>query len=161
MENCCVSLFNASHLRVFNLKDFKSVGKINIPENDINCFNFIFNYQALVVTTIQDNVFILDIQNWNPLSILFTKIDNSIFPKNQISKHIDSKMVDFNKSIVSLSFSDGTVCTLEIYKSEGKISNKLIDKFNMFEYHISKSDDIQIAQLYQNLTNYRVKYLTN
>lgn len=117
---------------------------------------FIFNNTGLIITTLQDHVFILDIQNWDPLSILYTEIDNSFMPKNQFFSHIDTKMISETKSLCLLSFSDGTSTVLEVEKIQGRIQSKVIDKFCMFEYQIAKSEDADIVELYQNLTKYRV-----
>jgi len=117
---------------------------------------FIFNNQGLIVTTLQDHVFIIDIQNWDPLSVLYTEIDNSFMPKNQFFSHIDTKHITENRSLCLLSFSDGTSTVLELEKVQGRIQSKVLDKFCMFEYQIAKSEDADIVELYQNLTKYRV-----
>jgi hypothetical protein len=139
------------------MSTLKSVGQIQIPDNDINCFNFIFNQQGLIISTLQDKLFVLDIQNWDPLSLLYTEINGDFLPANQMSKFIDSKVLSTHKSLAALSFSDGTICILEISKNNTKIEHIVIDKFNIFEYHISKSDDIHTAELFKNLTKFRVR----
>jgi hypothetical protein len=147
-------------LRLFNMKDnkFKSIGKVNLPENEINCFGLIFNSQGIVLTTLQDRLFVFDVQNWEVLNILFTEIETSLFnlPKNQFYKSIDTKNINPNKTLVLFTFSDGTVALLSFEKDNGKITANLIDKFNMFEYHISKSDDTNISDLYKSLIKIRV-----
>jgi hypothetical protein len=140
------------------MSTLKSVAQISIPENDINCFNYIFNHQGLLVSTLQDKLFVLDVQNWDPLSVLFTEINGDFLPHNQMSKYIDSKTISTHKSLVALSFSDGTICILEISKNNTKVDHVVLDKFNIFEYHITKSDDIHTAELFKNLTTFRVTF---
>ncbi len=132
------------------------MGKIKIPDNDINCVQYIFKDQGFLVSSIQDRLFVLDVQNWDPLSVFFSEIDNDFMPKNQFFKYIDSKNISNTKSLALMSFSDGTCTVISIEKSLGKVDSSIVDKFNMFEYHISKSEDIQTAELYQNLTKFRV-----
>lgn len=141
-----------------NDQNYKFLGKVNIPENEINCFGMIFNNQGIILSTLQDKMFILDVQNWDKLNILFTEIDTSTFnfPKNQFYKYIDTKNINQNKSLALFSFSDGSIMLLSIEKDNGRITTSVVDKFNMFEYHISKSDDVNIAELYKNLTKIRV-----
>jgi WD40 repeat protein len=156
MENLSVALYDNSYLRVFNMKSLKSIGKLKIPDHDINNISFIFNYQGLILTTLQDKVYVLDVQNWEPLNVLYTEVENNFMPKNQFFKSVDTKNFSGGKSLAVMSFSDGTSVVLKIYKEKGKVETIIIDKFNMFEYHISKSDDVHIAEMYQNLTKYRV-----
>jgi len=150
-------LFNNNYLRVYNLETLKSLGKIKIPDNNINCVQYIFNNQGFIVSTLEDRLFIFDIQNWEPLSVLFSEIENDFMPKNQFFKYIDSKNIDNNKSLALMSFSDGTCTVISVEKNLGKIESTIVDRFNMFEYHISKSEDVQTAELYQNLTKFRVR----
>ena len=92
------------------------------------------------------------------MNILFTEIDTTQFnlPKNQFYKSIDTKSINPNKSLALFSFSDGTIVLLNVEKDNARITSSVIDKFNMFEYHIKKSDDVHIAELYKNLTKIRV-----
>ena len=82
-ENMCAVIYENSYLRIYNMKTLKSVGKLKIPDYDICLFNFVFNYQGLIVSTLQDKIFLFDIQNWDPLNVLYTEINNSFIPKNQ------------------------------------------------------------------------------
>lgn len=162
-DNVLISNYNKVFLRLFSLNDskFKPLGKVHIPENEINCFGLIFNNQGVVLSTLQDRMFVLDVQNWEILNILFTEIDTSTFnlPKNQFYKFIDTKNVNQSKSLALFSFSDGTIALLSFEKDNLRINVNVVDRFNMFEYHISKSDDVQIAELYKNLTKIRVNKL--
>jgi len=153
-------LYNNNYLRVYNLASLKSFGKIKIPENDINCVQYIFNDQGYLVSTLQDRLFVLDVQNWEPLSVLFSEIDNDFMPKNQFFKYIDAKNVSNNKTLALMAFSDGTCVVLGVEKNQGKVDSQIVDRFNMFEYHIAKSEDVQTAELYQNLTKFRVSKYT-
>jgi hypothetical protein len=138
------------------MSSLKSVGKLKIPENDISLFNFIFNYQGLVVTTLQDKIFIFDVQNWDPLNVLYTEISSSFIPKNQFFKSLDSKNITGSRALTVMAFGDGTTIVLSLSKSQGKIEANLIDRFNMFEYHILKSEDNSISDMYQNLSKFKV-----
>jgi len=152
-------LYNNNYLRVYNLATLKSLGKIKIPENDINCVQYIFNNQGFLVSTLQDRLFVLDVQNWEPMSLLFSEINNDFMPKNQFFKNIDTKSVSNNKSLALMAFSDGTCVVLSVEKNQGKVDSAIVDKFNIFEYHIAKSEDMQTAEMYHNLTKFRVKKL--
>jgi WD40 repeat protein len=156
-ENICAGLFNHTYLRFFDLNSFKNLGKVFIHQNEVNCMGFIFKNQGLILTTLQDNVYVLDVQNWDPLSVLFTEIDKTFMPRNQFFSNINTKHITDNLSLCLFSFSDGTVCVLEVEKIDNRITSKVIDKFCMFEYQIAKSEDADIVELYQNLTKYRVK----
>lgn len=149
-------LYNNNYIRVYNFSTLKSLGKIKIPENDINCVQYIFNDQGFLISSLQDRLFVLDVQNWEPLSVLFSEIENDFMPKNQFFKYIDTKNISNNKSLALMSFSDGTCIVVEVEKNLGKVESTIVDKFNMFEYHITKSEDMQTAELYQNLTKFRV-----
>jgi WD40 repeat protein len=148
-------------IRVYNMGKLKSLGKLALPENGIfiNNFKLIFNGNGIIVTTYQDKVFVIDIQNWDPLSVLYTETNSSYMPKNQLFKHIDSIEVTSHNSICSMSFSNGSIVILNITKVQSKIETEIIDKFNLFEYHMSKSEDLSTAELFKNLTKYRTNYI--
>lgn len=150
-------------IRVYNMAKLKSLGKIILPENGIyiNNFKLIFNGNGVIVTTYQDKVFVLDIQNWDPLSVLYTETNSTFMPKNQQFKHIDCLDINNNSSICSMAFSNGTIVIINIKKVNSKIETDIIDKFNLFEYHISKSEDLTTAELFKNLTKYRTDYISN
>ncbi len=156
-ENICSAIYDSSFLRIYNLDSMKSLGKIKIPENDISHISFILNNQAILVATQQDRLYVMDVQNWDPLNILYTEINNSHLPKNQFYKSIDTRNINLNKSLAAFSFSDGTCCVIMIEKNSGKIETSIVDTFNMFEYHISKSDDMFVGEMYKNLKNLRVR----
>jgi len=81
-DNVAVALYESS-VRVFNLTTLKSLGQIRIPDNEINIASYIFNNQGLFVSTNQDKLFVLLIQNWDPLSVLFTEVNNSFIPNTK------------------------------------------------------------------------------
>jgi WD40 repeat protein len=156
-ENICSVIYDTSFIRIYNLDSLKSLGKIKIPEFDISHMSFIFNDQGILVTTLQDKLFVMDVQNWDPLNVLYTEIDNLSLPKNQFYKSIDTKNINPTKTLAALSFSDGTCCVIMIEKNLGKIETSAVDIFNMFEYHIKKSDDMFVGEMYKNLKNLRVR----
>jgi len=159
LENICAVIYDSSFIRIYNLETLKSLGKIKIHDNDINHMSYIFNSQGLLVTTLQDKMFVLDVQNWDPLNVLYTEISNSFIPKNQFFKSIDTKEINFNKTISAFSFSDGTCIVISIEKIAGKIETSLLDKFNMLEHHIQNSDDVYVGDMYKNLSSLRVLLL--
>ena len=150
-------------LRVYNINQLKSIGKIVLPEPGvyINHFKLIFNGKGIIATTYQDKVFVFAVQNWNPVSILYTEADCDYIPKNQQFRHIDTIDIDNNTSICSISFSNGSVIIVKIIKNLGKngVETEVIDKFNIFEYHMSKSDDVNTAEMFKNLTKFKTNYL--
>ena len=160
-DNMCAAIYDSSYLRIYNMSSLKSVGKLKIPENDISLFNFIFNYQGLVVTTLQDKICIFDVQNWDPLNVLYTEINSSFIPKNQFFKSLDSKNITGSRALTAMAFGDGTTIVFSLSKSQGKIEANLIDRFNMFEYHILKSEDNSISDMYQNLSKFKVILIFN
>lgn len=160
-QNILIIHYDSSYLRLYNLSTLKSLGMIKIPDNNICNFDLIFNNQAILLTTYQEKLFIIDIQNWEPLSVLFSELtinSNGIIPKNQYCKSISSKNITNEKSYAVMSFSDGTVSTICIEKLNGKIETSIVDRFNMIEYHMSKGDDQQIKEMFGNISNYRSDY---
>lgn len=150
-------------LRVYNIDKLQSLGKINIPGSfyNINNFKLIFNGYGIIATTYQDKVFVFDIQNWNPLTLLFTETISDYIPKNQLFRHIDSLDLDENNSLCAMSFSNGSVVIIKIFKLKGSVECDIIDNYNIFEYHMSKSDDINTIELFKNLTEFRTNFLSN
>lgn len=161
-DNILIIHYDSSYLRLYNLTSLKSLGMLKIPDNNICNFELIFNNQAILLTTYQEKLFVIDIQNWDPLSVLFSELPfnpiSNIIPKNQYCKSISTKNITSEKSYAVMSFSDGTVSTICIEKINGKIETSIVDRFNMIEYHMSKGDDAQIKEMYSNISNYRSDY---
>ena len=147
-------------LRIYNMSKLKTLGKITIPENGVYISNFklIFNGSGILVTTYQDKVYVLDFQNWDPISVLYTECNNNYIPKNQQFKDIACLDINSHSSLCSMTFSNGTIILSNITKNQSKINMEIVDKFNLFEYHISKSEDLTTAELFKNLTKYRTNY---
>ena len=160
-DNILVIHYESSYLKIMNLSSLKSLGMVKIPDGDISHFHFLFNNQAILITTHQEKLFIIDVQNWEPLSLLHSElipIPPSI-PKNQYCKSLECKNITSEKAYAITSYSDGTVSTFLIEKISGKIEVTTIDTFNMIEIHMSKTDDNNIKEMYENLGKYRSDYM--
>lgn len=150
-----------TYLRIYNMNKLKSIGKVSIPDQGIfiNNFKLIFNGRGIIATTYQDKVYVIDVQNWDPVSLLYSETIGDYIPKNQQFKHIACLNIDNSCSVCSMSFSNGSIILLKIFKNQGFVESAIMDKFNIFEYHMSKSDDINTAELFKNLTKFKTNYL--
>lgn len=160
-ENILIIKYDSTYLRLYNLTQLKSLGIIKIPDYEISEFTLIFNNKGLLLTTCEEKYFIIDVQNWEPLSVLFSEVvpvPLSI-PKNYICHSLDSKSVTNDKSFAIAAYSNGLVITLLIEKINGKVEARTIDSFNMIEYHMSRTEDSNIKEMYNNLNNYRSDYI--
>lgn len=150
-------------IRVYDILNLKPLGKITIPEYNVNISSFkvIFNGKGIVASTYQNKIYVLTIENWNPLSLLYTELDNENIPEKQILKHVHGKDKSNYSTIVSFSFSNGQVNIFKIDKNNEKsnVDSILYDSFNIFDYHIQRSDDIKTHEIYKNLTKFQSDYL--
>lgn len=156
IDSLVIVLFKSGCLRVYDIDHEKALGKINIPGKIMNCVGFAFNYQGLVATSSSDELFVIDIQSYRPLSVMFTQVISTFIPPNQSFTFIDFYPIDNFASCSLICFSDGTTSVIGFKKDNNEIKSNLVDSFNMFEYHIQKSEDPEIAKLYKNLTTVRV-----
>ena len=155
-DNILLTLYESSYISIFNIKTLKSLGSIEIPNEDIFRYNFIFNNSSIILITHQKNIYLIQIQSWDPLSMLFTLID---IPRNdQKCQGIICKNEDVKKSYACFYFSDGGVFIYFMEEINGKININLSDKFNMIELHASKYNDDNSKELYDNLINYKSDY---
>ena len=160
-ENILLSLYENSFIRVYNMSNLKSLGLIQIPNEDISQFDLCLNNNGIILTTNHDKIYLIQIQNWQPLSLLYTDITNNLInylPKNQNCKSIKSKSISNEKSYVCCCYSDGNVLIFTIEKLNGKIEVNLIDKYNMIEIHMSKTEDNNIKEMYANLSKFKSDY---
>jgi WD40 repeat protein len=160
-ENILLSLYENSFIRVYNMSNLKSLGLIQIPNEDISQFDLCLNNNGIILTTNHDKIYLIQIQNWQPLSLLYTDITNNLInylPKNQNCKSIKSKSISNEKSYVCSCYSDGNVLIFTIEKLNGKIEVNLIDKYNMIEIHMSKTEDNNIKEMYANLSKFKSDY---
>ena len=160
-ENILLSLYENSFIRVYNMSNLKSLGLIQIPNEDISQFDLCLNNNGIILTTNHDKIYLIQIQNWQPLSLLYTDITNNLInylPKNQNCKSIKSKSISNEKSYVCSCYSDGNVLIFSIEKLNGKIEVNLIDKYNMIEIHMSKTEDNNIKEMYANLSKFKSDY---
>ena len=122
----------------------------------------IFDNDAILLITVEKNIYLVNINNLEPLSILFTELtlnNNTILPKNQLCKSLNCKSISKEKGYATFSFTDGTVVTF-LEKIKNQINFILLDKFNMIEIYMQNNEDINVKEIYQNLTNYINDYKT-
>ena len=161
-ENILISHYDSSYLRLFNISTLKSLGIIKIPNEDICKFDLLFNYQGILLTTHQEKIYVIDVQNWEPLSVLYTELSEkpSSIPKNQYCKSLQCKSLSAEKAYAVTSYSDGTVITFSVEKINNRIEIQTIDKFNMIEMHMLKTDDNNVKEMYGNLSKFKSDYMT-
>ena len=163
-ENILIIQYENEYLSLYNMSSLKSIGKIIIPEEQILYFDLVFNNNAILIITVEKNIYLINVKTWEPLSVLYTEItlkNNNILPKNQIRKSLKCKSISDEKGYATFSFADGTVITFFIEKiKESQINFILIDKFNMIETYMENNEDSNIKEMYNNLTNYRNDYRT-
>ena len=146
------------------MTSLKSLGKISIPDEQILYYDLIFNNDAILIITVEKNIYLININNWEPLSVLFTELalrNNTILPKNQLCKSLNCKSISNEKGYATLSFADGTITTFYLEKNKNQVNFTLLDKFNMIEIYMQNHEDQNIKEMYQNLTNYRNDFKTN
>ena len=164
-ENILIIQYENEYLSLYNMSSLKSIGKIIIPEEQILYFDLVFNNNAILIITVEKNIYLINVKTWEPLSVLYTEItlkNNNILPKNQICKSLKCKSISDEKGYATFSFADGTVITFFIEKiKESQINFILIDKFNMIETYMENNEDSNIKEMYNNLTNYRNDYRTD
>ena len=162
-ENILIIQYENDYLSLYNMTTLKSLGKIIIPDEQILYYDLIFDNDAILLITVEKNIYLVNINNWEPLSILFTDLtlsNNTILPKNQLCKSLNCKSISNEKGYATLSFTDGTIVTFYLEKIKDQINFTLLDKFNMIEIYMQNNEDINVKEIYQNLTNYRNDYNT-
>jgi WD40 repeat protein len=136
----------------------KSLGKISIPDEQILYYDLIFDNDAILLITVEKNIYLVNINGWEPLSMSFTELalrNNTILPKNQICKSLNCKSISNEKGYTTLSFADGTIVTFYLEKNNNQVNFTLLDKYNMLEVYLQNNEDKNIKEIYNNLTNYR------
>ena len=163
-ENILIIQFENDYLSLYSMTSLKSLGKISIPDEQILYYDLIFNNDAILIITVEKNIYLININNWEPLSVLFTELalrNNTILPKNQLCKSLNCKSISNEKGYATLSFADGTITTFYLEKNKNQVNFTLLDKFSMIEIYMQNHEDQNIKEMYQNLTNYRNDYKTN
>ena len=84
-ENILLSLYENSFIRVYNMSNLKSLGLIQIPNEDISQFDLCLNNNGIILTTNHDKIYLIQIQNWQPLSLLYTDLTNNLISLLSIS----------------------------------------------------------------------------
>jgi len=162
-ENILIIQFENLYLSLYNMKTLQSLGKITIPDEEILYYDLIFDNDAILLITVEKNIYLINVTSWEPLSVLFTELtlrNNSILPKNQLCKSLNCKSISNEKGYTTLSFTDGTIVTFYLEKIKNQINFTLLDKFNMIEKYMENNEDVNVKEIYQNLTNYRNDYKT-
>ena len=162
-ENILIIQFENEYLSLYNMTSLKSLGKITIPDEQILYYDLIFNNNAILLITVEKNIYLININNWEPLSVLFTELalrNNTILPKNQLCKSLDCKSISNEKGYATFSFADGTIVTFYLEKNKNQVNFTLLDKFNMIEIYMQNNEDSNIKEMYENLANYRNDYRT-
>ena len=162
-ENVLIIQYGNEYLSLYNMTSLKSIGKIIIPDEEILYYDLIFNNDAILIITIKQNIYLVNINNWNPLSILFTELtlkNNSILPKNQLCKSLNCKSISYEKGYATFSFADGTIVSFYLEKNKNQVNFILLDKFNMIETYMQNSEDLNIKEIYKNVINFRNDYKT-
>ena len=163
-ENILIIQYENEYLSLYNMSSLKSLGKILIPEEQILYYDLVFNNSAILIITVDKNIYLINIKTWEPLSVLFTELTlkNNIFPKNQLCKSLKCKSISDEKGYATLSFADGTIITFYLEKiKESQINFILIDKFNMIEKYMQNNEDANVKEIYNNLTNFKNDYRTD
>jgi len=159
-QNILITHYQSSYLTIFSLLTLKSLGLIKISNEDINNFDLLNNNQGILITTQQEKMYFIDVQNWEPLSVLYTKLSISSIPNHQFCKSLKCKSISSQKSYALTSYSDGTVITFLIEKVNSKIEIITIDKYNMIELHMLKTDDNNIKDIYNNFNKYKNNFMS-
>ena len=163
-ENILIIQYENEYLSLYSMSSLKSLGKILIPEEQILYYDLVFNNSAILIITVDKNIYLINIKTWEPLSVLFTELTlkNNIFPKNQLCKSLKCKSISDEKGYATLSFADGTIITFYLEKiKESQINFILIDKFNMIEKYMQNNEDANVKEIYNNLTNFKNDYRTD
>ena len=162
-ENILIIQYENDYLSLYNMTSLKSLGKISIPDEQILYYDLIFDNDAILLITVEKNIYLVNINGWEPLNISFTELalrNNTILPKNQLCKSLNCKSVSNDKGYTTLSFSDGTIVTFYLEKNNNQVNFTLLDKYNMLEKYLQNNEDLDIKEIYQNLSNYRNDYKT-
>jgi WD40 repeat protein len=157
-ENILIIQYENDYLSLYNMTTLKSLGKISIPDEQILYYDLIFDNDAILLITVEKNIYLVNINGWEPLSMSFTELalrNNTILPKNQICKSLNCKSISNEKGYTTLSFADGTIVTFYLEKNNNQVNFTLLDKYNMLEVYLQNNEDKNIKEIYNNLTNYR------
>ena len=160
-ENILIIQYENDYLSLYNMTTLKSLGKISIPDEQILYYDLIFDNDAILLITVEKNIYLVNINGWEPLSMSFTELalrNNTILPKNQICKSLNCKSISNEKGYTTLSFADGTIVTFYLEKNNNQVNFTLLDKYNMLEVYLQNNEDKNIKEIYNNLTNYRNDY---
>jgi WD40 repeat protein len=147
------------------MTSLKSLGKILIPKEEILYYDLVFNNNAILIITVERNIYLINVKTWEPLSVLYTEItlkNNNILPKNQPCKSLKCKSISDEKGYATLSFVDGTITTFYIEKiKESQINFILLDKFNMLEMHMKNNPDSKLKEILKKLEDFKNEFRTD
>ena len=159
-DSILLSQYNMSYLRIHNLTSLLNLGIIKIKDINITVFDLLFYEQSILISTQQDQLYLIDVKNWDPLSLLYSALYPipSTIPKNQLCKCLCCKDINREKAYAITAYSNGTVITFLIEKIKNKIEVTTIDTFNVIETFLMKNDDVNIKQMFMNNNNKRCDY---
>ena len=121
------------------MTSLKSLGKITIQDEQILYYDLIFKNNAILLIIVEKNIYLININNLEPLSVLFTELDlwnNKILPKNQLCKSLNCKSISNEKGYSTFYYADGTIVIFYLEKNKKQINFTLLDKFNMIEIYM-------------------------
>ena len=156
-----LSQYDMSYLRVHNLTSLLNLGIIKIKDVDIALFDLLFYEQSILISTQQEQLLLIDVKNWDPLSLLYSELYPvpSTIPNNQLCKSLCCKDINREKAYALTAYSNGTVITFLIEKINNKIEVTTIDTFNVLETFLMKNEDVSIKEMYMNMSNKRCDYI--
>ena len=107
------------------MSSLKSLGKIVIPEEQILYYDLVFNNNAILIITVEKNIYLINVKTWEPLTVLYTEIilkNNNILPKNQLCKSLKCKIISDEKGYATFSFANGNYYNI-LYRKNKRQSN--------------------------------------
>ena len=72
-ENKLIIQYENEYLSLYNMSSLKSLGKIVIPEEQILYCDLVFNNNAILIITVEKNIYLINVKNWEPLSVLLNE----------------------------------------------------------------------------------------
>ena len=164
-ENILIIQYENEYLSLYNMSSLKSLGKILIPREEILHYDLVFNNNAILIITVERNIYLINVKTWEPLSVLYTEItlkNNNILPKNQSCKSLKCKSISDEKGYATLSFVDGTITTFYIEKiKESQINFILVDKFNMLEIYMKNNPDSKLKEIMKKMEDFKNEFITD
>ena len=162
-DSILITQYDSSYLRLYNFTTLLNLGIIKLKDADIRVFDLLFAEQALLVSTNHEQLFLIDVRNWEPLSLLHSELNPVplTIPTNQFCKSLQCKDITRDKSYAVCAYGDGTVITFLIEKIKNKIEATTLDTFNVIETHLQHNDDTNIREMYEHISKVKNDYICN